>query len=69
MRYPHHISIILQFKTTDRYLGNKRHFHQPLGGGDKGKENESPLAFQTYRFHVNGQWNAKILVCLFSHQI
>lgn len=65
MRHPHHISIIPQFNTTDRHLRNKRHFHQPLGGGDKEKKNGSLLAFQTYRFHVNGHWNAKILSAFF----
>lgn len=65
MTYPHHISIIPQFNTTDRNLRAKRHFHLPPRGGDERNENGSLLAFQTYRFHVNGHWNAKILVCPF----
>lgn len=65
VRRLHHVSIIPQFNTTEGRLENKRHFHQRLGGGDEGKKNGSLQVFQTYQFHVNGHWNAKILAWLF----
>lgn len=74
MRCPRHLSIILQFITTERHLRDKRHFHRLLRGGDKGKDGKrkkkcESWLFQTYQFHVNGCWNVKIFTLPFSHKI
>lgn len=69
MRYPHHISIIPQFNTTDRHLRNKRHFHRPLRGGDKGKENGSPLAFSDLSVSCEWPLECQDFSLPFSHQI
>ena len=64
-RRPRHISIIPQFNNRQTFEKQK-----PLSSASRrwrqGEEKwESLWLFQTYRFHVNGHWNAKILVCLF----
>lgn len=65
VRHLRRVSVIVHFNKTVRPSRDKRHFHQPLWGGDEGKENRTLSGFQTYQFHVSGHWNAKILVCLF----
>ena len=48
---------------------NKGHFHQPPSSVEV-EATDGKMETHTYRFHVNGERNAKTLLCpLFSHQI
>lgn len=69
MRYPRHLSIILQFITTEQRLRDKRHFHRPLRGGDKGKEGKKKNVSLGFFRLISFMWTAagmpRFPVCAF----